>query len=210
MTATHPLPTGTVTFLFTDIEGSTRAWEEHQSARGPSAMARGLARHNAIISAVATSNSGSVFKTIGDAFCIGFWAAHDALAASIDMQLALAEEDWAALGVSKPVRVRMALHTGPAQEQDGDYFGPTLNRTARILATGHGGQALCSEVTSGLVRDHLLGGMALRDLGEHRLRDLARPERIFQLDCPPLPVDFPADRIRGAGDRAGGRRRPPS
>ena len=192
MSATQPLPTGTVTFLFTDIEGSTRAWEEHQSARGPSGMARGLARHNAIISGIASANGGYVFKTIGDAFCIGFWAAHDALAASIDMQLALAEEDWAALGVSKPVRVRMALHTGPAQEQDGDYFGPTLNRTARILATGHGGQVLSSEATSGLIRDHLLGGMALRDLGEHRLRDLARPERIFQLDCPPLPVEFPS------------------
>ena len=192
MSATQPLPTGTVTFLFTDIEGSTRAWEEHQSARGPSGMARGLARHNAIISGIGSANGGYVFKTIGDAFCIGFWAAHDALAASIDMQLALAEEDWAALGVSKPVRVRMALHTGPAQEQDGDYFGPTLNRTARILATGHGGQVLVSTVTTELVRDHLLGGMALRDLGEHRLRDLARPERIFQLDCPPLPVEFPS------------------
>ena len=192
MSATQPLPTGTVTFLFTDIEGSTRAWEEHQSARGPSGMARGLARHNAIIAGVATSNSGSVFKTIGDAFCVAFWTAQDALATAIDTQLALAEEDWAALGVSKPVRVRMALHTGPALEQDGDYFGPTLNRTARILATGHGGQVLTSEATSGLIRDHLLGGMALRDLGEHRLRDLARPERIFQLDCPPLPVDFPS------------------
>ena len=192
MSATQPLPTGTVTFLFTDIEGSTRAWEEHQSARGPSGMARGLARHNEIITRVATANGGYVFKTIGDAFCIGFWAAHDALATSIDVQLALAEEDWGALGVGKPVRVRMALHTGPALEQDGDYFGPTLNRTARILATGHGGQVLTSEATSGLIRDHLLGGMALRDLGEHRLRDLARPERIFQLDCPPLPVDFPS------------------
>ena len=192
MTDTIGMPTGTVTFLFTDIEGSTRAWEEHQSARGPSGMARGLARHNAIIAGVATSNSGSVFKTIGDAFCVAFWTAQDALATAIDTQLALAEEDWAALGVSKPVRVRMALHTGPAQEQDGDYFGPTLNRTARILATGHGGQVLVSTVTTELVRDHLQGGMALRDLGEHRLRDLARPERIFQLDCPPLPVEFPS------------------
>ena len=192
MSATQPLPTGTVTFLFTDIEGSTRAWEEHQSARGPSAMARGLARHNAIITAVGVSNGGYVFKTIGDAFCIAFWTAQDALATAIDTQLALAEEDWDALGVGKPVRVRMALHTGLAQEQDGDYFGPTLNRTARILATGHGGQVLVSTVTTELVRDHLLGGMALRDLGEHRLRDLARPERIFQLDCPPLPVDFPS------------------
>ena len=192
MTVTTGFPTGTVTFLFTDIEGSTRAWEEHQSARGPSGMARGLARHNAIITGVATANGGYVFKTIGDAFCIAFATADDALATSIDVQLALAEEDWGALGVGKPVRVRMALHTGPAQEQDGDYFGPTLNRTARILATGHGGQVLVSMVTTELVRDHLLGGMALRDLGEHRLRDLARPERIFQLDCPPLPVDFPS------------------
>ena len=92
MSATQPLPTGTVTFLFTDIEGSTRAWEEHQSARGPSGMARGLARHNAIISGIASANSGYVFKTIGDAFCIGFWAAHDALATAIDTQLATVED----------------------------------------------------------------------------------------------------------------------
>ena len=186
------IPSGTVTFLFTDIEGSTRAWEENQSGRGQSGMAKGLARHNAILADAAAQNSGYVFKTIGDAFCIAFGTADDALATAIDAQFALAEEDWAALGVARPVRVRMALHTGPAQAQEGDYYGPALNRTARILATGHGGQVLCSEVVCGLVRDHLIGGMALRDLGEHRLKDLARPERVFQLDCPPLSTDFPA------------------
>ena len=191
MISTQPHPTGTVTFLFTDIEGSTRAWEENQSGRGQSGMTQGLARHNAILSGAAAQNGGYVFKTIGDAYCIAFGTADDALATAIDAQFSLADEDWAALGVVKPVRVRMALHTGPAHAEDGDYYGLSLNRTARILSTGHGGQVLCSEVVCGLVRDHLIGGMALRDLGQHRLKDLARPERIFQLDCPPLATDFP-------------------
>ena len=143
MIATPAHPTGTVTFLFTDIEGSTRAWEENQSGLGPSGMARGLARHNAILDEAAAQNGGYVFKTMGDAYCIAFGTAQDALAAAIDAQFALMEEDWTALGVTRPVRVRMALHTGTAQAQGGDYYGPVLNRTARILATGHGGRCWC-------------------------------------------------------------------
>ena len=197
MTATQPLPTGTVTFLFTDIEGSTRAWD----ASGPpsgfagtsrSGMAEALSRHDAMVREVATTNGGEVFSTAGDAFAIAFPTAPDGLAASVGIQLALRDTDWRALGLPTPLAVRMALHTGIAHARDGDYFGPTLNRTARILATGHGGQVLLSEGTAVLIRDYLHGGMALRDLGEHRLRDLARPERIFQLDCPPLTVDFPS------------------
>ena len=137
------IPSGTVTFLFTDIEGSARACEENQSGRGQSGLARRLARHNAILDEATTQNSGSVFKTIGDAYCLAFGTADDALATAIDAQFALAEEDWGC-GVVRPVRVRMGLHTGPAQAQEGDYYGPALNRTARILATGHGGQVLCS------------------------------------------------------------------
>ena len=197
MSATQPLPTGTVTFLFTDIEGSTRAWD----ASGPpsafagtsrSGMAEALSRHDAIIREVASANGGEVFSTAGDAFAIAFPTAPDALAAAVGIQLALRDTDWGALGLPALLSVRMALHTGIAHARDGDYFGPTLNRTARILATGHGGQVLLSEGTAVLIRDYLQGGMALRDLGEHRLRDLARPERVFQLDCPPLPVEFPA------------------
>lgn len=195
--STTPFTSGTLTFLFTDIEGSTRAWD----ASGPpsafagtsrSGMAGALSRHDAIIREVASANGGEVFSTAGDAFAIAFPTAPDALAAAVGIQLALRDTDWGALGLPALLAVRMALHTGIAHARDGDYFGPTLNRTARILATGHGGQVLVSTVTTELVRDHLLGGMALRDLGEHRLRDLARPERIFQLDCPPLPVDFPS------------------
>ena len=194
---TSPFTSGTLTFLFTDIEGSTRAWD----ASGPSSafagtsrtgMAGALARHDVIVREVASANGGDVFSTAGDAFAIAFPTAPDGLAASVGIQLALHGTDWGALGLHTELAVRMALHTGIAHARDGDYFGPTLNRTARILATGHGGQVLCSEATASLIRDHLLGGMALRDLGEHRLRDLARPERIFQLDCPPLPVEFPS------------------
>ena len=188
---------GTLAFLFSDVEGSTRAWEasgdvatatSHQST----GMSVALARHDAVMRDAFATNHGVVFSTAGDAFAVAFPTAHDALAAAIDAQMALADIDWQAHGVADGLRVRIALHVGPAQRRGDDYFGPTLNRAARILATGHGGQVLLSEVAAGLARDTLLPWMALRDLGEHRLKDLSRPERIFQLDCPPLPTTFPA------------------
>ena len=186
MNAVSIIPVGTVTFLFTDLEGSTRTWEQQGRA-----MSRALARHDLIVRQACADNNGYVFKTLGDAFCVAFGAAHDALATAIDLQLGLLAEDWQAMGMATPLSLRLALHTGPVETRDGDYFGPTLNRTSRLLATAHGGQSLLSEATAVMVREHLLGNMALKGLGEHRLKDLQRAESVYQLVCPPLPVDFP-------------------
>jgi predicted ATPase/class 3 adenylate cyclase len=178
------LPDGTVTFLFTDIEGSTRLWESY-----PEPMRRLLARHDEILRREIETGRGAVFKTVGDAFYAVFARAQDALAAALATQLALCREDWSAIG-GMPVRV--ALHTGTAELRDNDYFGPALNRVARLLAAGHGGQVLLTRATEQLVRDSLPPGATLRDLGEHTLRDLNSPERIFQLEHPLLACDFPA------------------
>ncbi|HSH81837.1 MAG TPA: adenylate/guanylate cyclase domain-containing protein, partial [Herpetosiphonaceae bacterium] len=177
------LPTGTVTFLFTDIEGSTTRWEHQHEA-----MQMALTRHDAILRAAIEAHGGHVFKTVGDAFYAVFTSAPDALEAALAAQRAVAGETWDEV---EGLRVRVALHTGTVQQRDGDYFGPPLNRVARLLSTGHGGQALLSHVTHELVRDHLPAGTALRDLGEHRLKDLIRPEHVFQLVAPDLPSDFP-------------------
>src|SRR3712207_5036599 len=178
------LPTGTVTFLFTDIEGSTTRWEQHRDA-----MQAALARHDAILREAIQAHGGVVFKTMGDAFYAAFVTAPDALQAALTAQQALQAEPWPeTLG---PVRVRMALHTGAAEHRDNDYFGPPLNRVARLLAAGHGGQILLSAVAQGLVREALPPDVDLRDLGEHRLKDLTMPERILQVIAPNLPADFP-------------------
>jgi predicted ATPase/class 3 adenylate cyclase len=177
------LPTGTVTFLFTDIEGSTLLWEQH-----PEAMKAALARHDALLRRAIRACGGAVFKTMGDAFCAAFAEAAGAVKATLLAQFALRAEAAGAVG---PLRVRMALHTGAAEERDGDYFGPTLNRAARLLAAAHGGQMLLSSATQEAVHADLPEGVSLRDLGLHRLRDLARPERIFQLVHPDLPAEFP-------------------
>src|ERR687886_798253 len=157
-------PTGTITFLFTDIEGSTTRWE-HQ----PTAMQHALARHDALLRQTIEQHGGHVFKTVGGAFYAAFATAPDALDAALAAQQVLQHEAWGEVG---PLRVRMALHTGTADERDGDYFGPSLNRIARLLAAGHGGQILLSLATQELVRDYLSPGVGLRDLGEHRLKDL--------------------------------------
>ena len=178
------LPTGTVTLLFTDIEGSTNLWEHQLEA-----MQAALARHDGILRGAIEAYGGHVFKTVGDAFYGVFASAPDALRAAIAAQQALSAERWSeALG---QLRVRMALHSGTPAFRDGDYFGPPLNRVARLLSTGHGGQTLLSAATQELVRDHLSPGVTLRDLGEHRLKDLIRPERIFQVDAPNLLADYP-------------------
>ena len=150
------LPSGTVTFLFTDIEGSTKLWGQH-----PEAMKVALARHDAMLRSAIEAQGGYVFKTVGDAFCAAFEIAPDALSAALDAQRALHAESWEETG---PLRVRMALHTGMAEERDGDYFGPSVNRVARLLSTGYGGQVLLSLATEELVRDHLTEGVNLRDL----------------------------------------------
>ena len=175
-------PSDTVTFLFTDIEGSTRAWEA-DSAR----MSAVLARHDALLGAAIERSGGYVFKTMGDAFCAAFTTAPAALEAALEIQRAVQREDWS----GPPIRVRIALHTGQAQLRDGDYFGPPLNRVARLLAAGYGGQTLLTRAAHELVRDELPAALALRSLGEHRLRDLLRPEEVFQVVAPDLADAFP-------------------
>jgi class 3 adenylate cyclase len=138
-------PTGTVTFLFTDIEGSTKMWE-----RSPQAMHRALARHDEILRDAIEEQKGYVFKTVGDAFCAAFPTAPDALEAALSAQRTLFADEWPQTG---PLRVRMALHTGAAEERDGDYFGPPVNRVARLLSAAHGGQVLLSLPTHEMVRD---------------------------------------------------------
>jgi len=177
-------PTGTVTFLFTDIEGSTTRWEHH-----PDAMRTALARHDALLRSLITAHDGYVFKMVGDAVYAAFAVPAAALAAAQAAQRAVAAEEWGEVGL---LRVRMALHTGAVQSRDEDYFGPTLNRVARILSTGSGGQILLSSATVELVRDSLLAGTSLQDLGEHALKDLLRPEHVYQLTLPDLPSQFPA------------------
>jgi len=180
-------PTGTVTFFFTDIEGSTRRWEQFREA-----MAAALARHDDLVRAAIVAHGGHVFKTMGDAFCAAFGQAPEAVAAALTAQRALVAEDWSVFGADfQALRVRMALHTGSADARDGDYFGPPLNRVARLLSTGHGGQVLLSLATQELVRDDLPQGVSLKDLGQHRLKDLRRPEHVFQMILPDLPGDFP-------------------
>ena len=147
-------PTGTVTFLFTDIEGSTKLWE-----RSPNAMQRALARHDEILKEAVEGHEGYAFKTVGDAFCCAFRTASAALKASLFAQRALFSEDWPE--ETGPLRVRMALHTGAAEERDGDYCGPPVNRVARLLSAGHGGQELLSLTTQELVRDHSPPGVEL-------------------------------------------------
>jgi predicted ATPase len=166
-----------VTFLFTDIEGSTRLWQQDEEA-----MRAAVARHDELLREVMAGHDGEVFSTMGDGMAAAFASAAAALAAAIAAQQALAVEQWP---TNTPIRVRMGLHTGEAQLREGDYFGTAVNRAARLMAVGHGGQVLCSAATASLVE----GEVPLVDLGEHRLRDLDRPLRVFQLGdaaFPPL------------------------
>jgi predicted ATPase len=157
-----------VTFLFTDIEGSTQLWET-----APDAMRAALARHDEVVRGAIEGHSGHVFSTGGDGFAAAFARAGDALAAAGDAQAGLGAETWPG---GAPIRVRMGLHTGEVDERGGDYFGPALNRAARLTSLGHGGQVLCSSATA-----ELLEAADLIDMGEHRLRDLSAPQRVFQV-----------------------------
>ena len=183
-------PTGVVTFVFTDIESSTRLWEQY-----PQAMRAALACHDAILRLAIEAHGGTIFGTAGDAFYAAFSDARLALAAAMAAQRALCTEAWEEIGA---LRVRIALHTGVAELREGDYFGPPLNRVARLLVAGHGGQILLSFAAQELVRDHLPPGVELRDLGEHHLKDLIQPEQIFQLVAADLPSDFPPLRTGAA------------
>ena len=177
------LPTGTVSLLFTDVEGSTRLWETHAMA-----MRAALARHDALLRHCIDDHDGHVFKTGGDAFCAAFHTASDALAAALEAQRALQREPWPE---AARLRVRMAVHTGAVELRDGDYFGAPLNRAARLLATAHGGQTLLSESSHDLCRDHLPPLASVKALGAHGLKDLGRVELVFQVCHPDLPQSFP-------------------
>lgn len=172
-----------VTLLFSDIEGSTRRWEHH-----PRAMNLALARHDALLRSAIVAAGGTVFKTVGDQFCAVFASPDAAIAAAVAVQRALAAESWVEIG---GLRVRMAIHTGPAEQRDNDYFGPSVNRVARLLGAAHGGQILVSGRVAGQATAGPGTGVAFRDLGQHRLRDLIEAERLFQLLAPDLPADFP-------------------
>ena len=177
------LPSGTVTFLFTDLEGSTRLWEQH-----PGAMPDALERHDGILRDAVIGHRGRVVKTTGDGLHAVFVTTRDALDAALAAQRGLVAERWAVPG---GLRVRMGLHTGDAVARDGDYYGPATNRAARVMAAAHGEQVVVSHATEEIVRDTLPDEVALLDLGEHRLPDLARPERIFQVVAAGLRHDFP-------------------
>ena len=178
------LPTGTVTFLFTDIEGSTQLVAALGARYGPV-----LNAHAEVIRTAIASHDGTEVSTEGDAFFAVFPSAIEAVAAAADAQRRLATRSWPD-GVS--VRVRMGLHTGEGRPGGDNYIGMDVHRAARIAAAGHGGQVLVSDATRALVAPALPDGLSLRDLAEHRLKDLPAPERIWQLSIEGLPVDFPA------------------
>ena len=183
------LPTGTVTFLFTDIQGSTQLWQQF-----PNAMPEALKRHHEILRRAIEEHRGYVFQIIGDAFCAAFHTAPDGLNAALAAQRGLRDAAW---GETGPIRVRMALHSGAVELRLGEYTsgeyvsGLTLSRAARLLSAGHGGQVLLSLPASELVQERLPEGVELRDLGAQRLKDLVRPEHIFQTITPDLPAEFP-------------------
>ena len=182
-------PNGTVTFLFTDIQGSTQLWQRY-----PSEMPKALARHHLLLQQAIEDHSGYIFQIIGDAFCAAFHTARDGLLAALAAQRSLQAEPWGATG---SIQVRMALHTGAAELRAGDktsgeyLSGLTLSRTARLLSAGHGGQVLLSQPVHNLLAYEIPDDVDLLDLGEHRLKDLQLPEHIFQLVTPDLPSHFP-------------------
>jgi predicted ATPase/class 3 adenylate cyclase len=179
------LPDGVVTFLFTDVEGSTRLWEE-----APAVMASALQIHDAAITEAVEEFAGVVVKPRGegDSQFVVFRSAIDAVHGSVAAQRRLAEVDWP---TPRPLRVRASLHTGAADLVLGDYYGPAVNRAARLRAIAHGGQTVCSGSTFELVQDHLPDGVTLADMGTHRLKDLTRPEHVYQFNIRGLENSFP-------------------
>jgi predicted ATPase/class 3 adenylate cyclase len=178
------LPSGTVTFLFSDVEGSTQLLERHGAAMGAA-----LTHHHASFEDVVGRHGGAIFETVGDAVYAAFARPGDAIAAALEAQRALGTEDWGSIG---RLAVRIALHSGQVERRGDHYFGPALFRAARLQALGYGEQTLLSGVTARLVADELPTDASLRALGTHRLKDLGQPEQVFQLVHPELRADFPA------------------
>jgi predicted ATPase/class 3 adenylate cyclase len=173
-----------LTYLFSDIESSTRLWEDH-----PTEMTQALARHDAIFANAIDSSGGRLIKSTGDGGLAVFDSPGDAFVTALSTQMNLATEPWEATG---PIRVRMGIHSGDSESRDGDVFGTAVNRAARIMAAGHGGQILVSGLSAGLASETLPDGGSLRDLGMHRLKDLTLPEHLYQLIHPDLATEFPA------------------
>ena len=184
--AGQSFPTGTVTFLFTDIEGSTQLWEDH-----PQAMKSALAVHDSVLRDAIRENRGALIKMTGDGAHAAFETALDAVNAALYAQYSLHTSQFLE-GLALTLPVRMGLHTGEAELRDGDYYGQSLNRAARIMSAAHGGQVLLSSITAELVREHLPADLSLQDLGGHHLKDLVRPEHLYQLNAAGLPQNFPA------------------
>jgi predicted ATPase/class 3 adenylate cyclase len=172
-----------LTFVFTDLESSTRLWEEF-----PDAMRAAIERHDAILRSAVERCRGRVVKLTGDGLMAVFCSPADGAEACLEAQRALHDEAW---GEPGPLRVRMGMHAGEAQQRGGDFYGPAVNRTARIMSAAYGGQVLLSARAAEVAGRRLPSEAELRDLGEHRLKDLSRPERIFQLVHPALTSDFP-------------------
>ena len=204
------LPSGTVTFLFSDVEGSTQLLERHGAAMGEA-----LARHHELFEGIVAAHDGVIFETIGDAVYVAFARPSDAVAASLDAHRALAAEDWGPIG---RMAVRIAIHTGEVERRGDHYFGPALFRAARLQVIGYGEQTLLSGLTAELVTGSLPTGASLRDEGIHQLKDLGQPEHVFVLAHrgaavyvpapqvarrPPQQPAAPAHELRGP--RAGGR-----
>ena len=182
---TTTLPAGTVTLFMSDVEGSTRLWEEE-----PDAMSESMSRHDALVAENIGKCSGHLIKVRGEgdaAFAV-FQNAPDAIACALDLQRTFLSEPWPA---SAPLRVRISLHTGEAELREGDYYGPVVNRCARLRAVGYGQQTVLTEATRNVVRERLPDGVSLKDLGVHRLKDLDIPERVFQLVHPDILQEFP-------------------
>ena len=180
-------PTGTVTMLFTDIEGSTKLLR----ALGRDAYGEALRKHQRLLRDVWQRHAGYEVDTEGDAFFVTFAQASQALAAARDVQHALAETEWTQ---GHALRVRIGIHSGEAAANDGKYVGVAVHRAARIAAAAHGGQVLVSQTTADLCTDEKVSGVALRDLGLHRLKDLTEPQRLYQLVAEGLPGDFASPR----------------
>ncbi len=179
------IPTGTVTFLFTDIEGSTKLAREY-----PDKWESLRKRHHEILQAAMGTHNGYVFQIIGDAFCVAFHTARYAVNAAMEAQSKLRTEDWDAA----PIKVRMGVHTGEAELQEaGDYRGYlSMSCVQRVMSAGHGGQVLLTQATFDLVQNHPRPGVSFMDLGRHRLKDILLPEQIYQLKIEGLPSEFPA------------------
>ena len=184
------LPTGTVTFLFTDIESSSSRWDTDRDA-----MAAALAVHNQILDEAIAAAGGQTVKTMGDGYMVAFSHPAAAISAAVHAQGRLGETAWE----GEPITVRMGLHTGNVDLVDGDYFGPDVNRAARIEAAGHGGQILASASTRELSAGSISGDITLISLGRHELRGLTRPEQIYQVTAHGLASEFPPLRTAEAG-----------